>query len=74
MSNWIVYHRGTGTFFSIDDDSFAVNVSELNDEVFDDFFDENDIENVLDTHGVRLSDGLFDQLIGEEDEDSHDSI
>lgn len=68
MGNWLVYHRGTGTYFSIDDEAFVIDVSKLDDEKFDDFFDEHDLDEVVDTHGVRLSDELFDELFNQEKE------
>ena len=68
MGNWVVYHRGTGTYFSVDDDAFAINVSELDDEKFNDFFDEHDLDEIVDTHGFRLSDELFDEVFNGEKE------
>ena len=68
MGNWLVYHRGSGTYFSIDDEAFVIDVSKLDDEKFNDFFDEHDLDEVVDTHGVRLSDELFDELFNAETE------
>lgn len=63
---WIVFHKGTGTFFAIEDEVVAVDVSKLTETDFEDFFDETEIEQLADTHGIPLSDELFDSLLKEE--------
>ena len=63
MSNFILVHAGTGTFFSVDDEAFLVNVSDLNDAEFDQFFEEEDVEPIVNKYGFKLSDEFFEKGI-----------
>jgi len=63
MSNFILVHAGTGTFFSVDDEAFLVNVSDLNDAEFDQFFEEEDVEPIVDKYGFKLTDEFFEKGI-----------
>jgi hypothetical protein len=63
MSNFILVHAGTGTFFSVDDEAFLVNVSDLNDAEFDQFFEEEDVEPIVNKYGFKLTDEFFEKGI-----------
>jgi hypothetical protein len=65
MSNFILVHAGTGTFFSVDDEAFLVNVSDLNDAEFDQFFEEEDVEPIVNKYGFKLSDEFFEKGIAD---------
>jgi hypothetical protein len=65
MSNFILVHAGTGTFFSVDDEAFLVNVSDLNDAEFDQFFEEEDVEPIVDKYGFKLTDEFFEKGIAD---------
>jgi hypothetical protein len=63
MSNFILVHAGTGTFFSVDDEAFLVNVSDLDDAEFDQFFEEEDVEPIVNKYGFKLTDEFFEKGI-----------
>jgi hypothetical protein len=65
MSNFILVHAGTGTFFSVDDEAFVVNVSDLNDEEFEQFFEEEDVEPIVNKYGFKLNDEFFEKGIAD---------
>jgi len=65
MGNWIIYHKGTDTILAIDEDVVAINVSNLNDEEFDNFFNEEETKELAEIHGKPLSDELFTEMLGE---------
>jgi hypothetical protein len=65
MSNFILVHAGTGTFFSVDDEAFLVNVSDLNDAEVEQFFEEEDVEPIVDKYGFKLTDEFFEKGIAD---------
>lgn len=62
MSEWIVFHHGTGTFFSIDDDSYALDTSKLSKEDLEEL-EEGDSESIVLKNGDRLSGEIFDRIL-----------
>lgn len=60
-SSWIVFHKGTGTFFSISDESYALDTSKLSSEDLEEL-DEGDTEAIVLKNGRLLSDEIFDRI------------
>ena len=56
MSNFILVHAGTGTYFAVDEDAFVVDVSALTDAEFKQFFEDEDIDPVVEKYVHKLSD------------------
>ena len=67
MSNFILVNAGTGTYFSVDSDAYLVDVSKLTDQEFNQFFEDEDVDPVVQKHGIQLSDQFFDQALAEGD-------
>ena len=65
MGNWVIYHKGTGTFFAVDSDVVAIDVSKLDDDTFERFFGGVAEEEIANAYGKALDDSVLDTLIGE---------
>ena len=61
MSNFILVHAGTGTYFAVDEDAFVVDVSALTDAEFEQFFEDEDFDPVVEKYGHKLSDEFFEK-------------
>ena len=61
MSNFILVHAGTKTYFAVDEDAFVLDVSALTDAEFEQFFQDKDIDPVVEKYGYKLSDEFFDK-------------
>ena len=60
-SSWIVFHKGTGTFFSISDESYALDTSKLSSEDLEEL-EEGDTEAIVLKNGRLLSEEIFDRI------------
>ena len=63
MSNFMVVHAGTGTYFSVDSDAYVIDVSKLTDQEFNQFFEDEDLDPVIEKCGVKLSDQFFEKAL-----------
>ena len=65
MSNYVIYNKETDEFFTCDlGNVLVLDLSELEDEYFDDFFDDIGIgtREVATTFGTVLTEKMLDQL------------
>lgn len=57
--SFVIYHKGTGTFFSANDDVVVIDINELSQDEITDLEDGVDTDTIADNHGVLINDETF---------------
>jgi len=65
--SFVIYHRGTGTFFSANDDVVVIDINELSQDEITDLEDGVDTEAIADNHGVSINDETFANVRSQDD-------